>query len=126
MSVQTAYAGGCHRQSVARCGHVGYRGMALQRSGIRLTRRGRGLVVIVLSVIMMALVVAGALRATAASTEPPAGWTTSIVQPGDTLWSLAAARSDANGDPRALIALIKQVNGLTGSQVNSGQHLLLP
>jgi hypothetical protein len=108
-----------------RCSHVSSHRITLQRSGIRLTRRGRGLLALVLALVMVALVVAGALRATAASTEVPTGWTTTVVQPGDTLWSLASSRAKGE-DPRSLIAQIKTTNGLTGSGVVSGQRLLLP
>ena len=108
-----------------RCGHAPSARITLRRSGIRLTQRGRIVVVLGLVVVMTLLVIAGALRATAAPAGPPAGWGTTVVQPGDTLWSLAHARV-RGGDPRALIVEIKAVNGLADSQLASGQRLLLP
>lgn len=121
VSVRGAVAG----RRPMRCGHQASRRMTLQRSGIRLTRRGRGLVLAVLMVVIAALVIGGALRATAASTDVPTGWSTTVVQPGDTLWSLAQSRS-GGGDPRSLIVAIKSINGLSSAGVVSGQRLLLP
>lgn len=108
-----------------RCGHSANPGISLQRSGIRLTQRGRLVVVAGLIAIIALLVVAGALRATAAPADPPAGWEPVLVQPGDTLWDLVQSRASVD-DPRALIAQVKTVNQLTDSRLVSGQQLLLP
>lgn len=107
------------------CGHSAPSGLSLQRSGIRLTRRGRLAVFAGLLAIAVLVVFAGALRATAAPADPPPGWEPVLVQPGDTLWDLAQSRSRVD-DPRALIAQIKTVNQLTDSRLASGQQLLLP
>lgn len=90
----------------------------------RLTRRGRSVLVVALLAIVSVAVVLGAIRATAASTTPPQGWVATVVQPGDTLWSLAAAESGQ--DPRAVIATIRSVNGLNDSALVPGQRLYLP
>lgn len=95
-------------------------------TGWRLTHRGRVLIVALMLLLISTAVVVGAFRATAASTTPPAGWAPAVVQPGDTLWSLAASASNASEDPRAVIATIKTVNGLTGSSLVPGQRLYLP
>lgn len=47
-----------------------------------------------------------------------------VVRPGDTLWSIAAARY--HGDPRAGVWKIERVNGLAGTAIRPGQRLLLP
>lgn len=92
----------------------------------RLTSRGRAAIVVTLLVMVSLAVVLGAFRATAASTAPPQGWGTAVVQPGDTLWDLARSVSPDGADPRPLIAQIKAVNGLVSSQVSPGQRLFMP
>lgn len=46
------------------------------------------------------------------------------VKPGDTLWSIAAARYP--GDPRAGVWKLERRNGLTGTTISPGQRLTLP
>ena len=46
------------------------------------------------------------------------------VQPGDTLWSIAAERY--SGDPRQGVWAIQYENGLRSAQLTPGQILLLP
>lgn len=48
-----------------------------------------------------------------------------VVQPGDTLWSIAAARYPAD-DPRERVDAIEQLNGLSGPTIVVGETLLLP
>lgn len=92
---------------------------------IRLTRRGRIVVVLFL---VAALLVAGwfvsrAVADAATTGSPP---TRSVVaRPGDTLWSIAVrARPDA--DPRVTVGRIIDVNGLATPVVQPGQRLILP
>jgi LysM repeat protein len=47
------------------------------------------------------------------------------VQPGDTLWGIASS-VDPGADPRALIAEIRDVNGLAQSGLTPGQVLQVP
>jgi LysM repeat protein len=47
-----------------------------------------------------------------------------VVRPGDTLWSIAAARY--GGDPRAGIWKLQQRNDLAGTMISPGQRLVLP
>ena len=47
-----------------------------------------------------------------------------IVQPGDSLWSIATATG--TGDPRDRVGQIEELNGLAGSTIQAGQTLLLP
>jgi LysM domain len=49
-----------------------------------------------------------------------------LVQPGDTLWELARARLGPQGDPRPLVAEIREVNRLGAGQLEAGRILLLP
>jgi LysM repeat protein len=50
---------------------------------------------------------------------------TIVVQPGDTLWSIAAERYPAD-DVRARVLDIEQANGLSGPSLDPGQTLRLP
>jgi hypothetical protein len=92
----------------------------------RLTTRGRLVLMIALLSVVSALMIAGAWRATAAPAGPPAGWSQVIVQPGDSLWSLAVAGSDTAADPRATMALIRSVNQVPGSTLRAGDRLWVP
>lgn len=49
-----------------------------------------------------------------------------IVKPGDTLWSIAAARIPKGEDVRVYIHKLKQENGLASSSLQAGQILRLP
>lgn len=51
--------------------------------------------------------------------------TTVVVQPGDTLWSIAVARYPAD-DIRARIDDIERANGLNGPGIKAGETLRLP
>jgi LysM repeat protein len=50
---------------------------------------------------------------------------TIVVQPGDTLWSIAAGRYPSD-DVRARVMDIEQANGLSGPAIAPGQTLRLP
>jgi len=90
--------------------------------GLRMTRRGR---LVILAVALAVILLPGAWRAMAtAQVEGPA--TVAVtVQPGDTLWGIAAA-IDPGADPRALIAEIREMNALTQSGLVPGQVLVVP
>jgi LysM repeat protein len=47
-----------------------------------------------------------------------------VVQPGDTLWSIAAARY--SGDPREGIWKLQRRNHLAGTTITPGERLVLP
>ena len=49
---------------------------------------------------------------------------THVVQPTDTLWSIAAEHYA--GDPREAIWELQQRNGLGGTTIRPGQQLVLP
>ena len=49
---------------------------------------------------------------------------TYVVQPGDSLWTIAEATG--TGDPRDRVGRIKELNHLQGSTIQAGQTLLLP
>jgi len=95
----------------------------IRPSRLRLTRRGR-----VLLVGLLLLLVAGvaAILSPAARGADPAGPApTAVVQPGDTLWSVAE-RHQPSRDPFAVIQEIRRLNGLEDNTVHAGQELTLP
>ena len=47
-----------------------------------------------------------------------------VVQPGDTLWSIAAARYA--GDPREGVWKLQRRNDLAGTTITPGERLVLP
>jgi nucleoid-associated protein YgaU len=53
------------------------------------------------------------------------GYTTVVVQPGDTLWSIASANYPGD-DVRIRVQDIEQANGLGGPAIEVGQSLKLP
>jgi nucleoid-associated protein YgaU len=54
-----------------------------------------------------------------------AGVTSVVVQPGDTLWSIASPVA-GDGDVRATVAEIRRLNGLSSAGLVPGQTLRLP
>ena len=70
----------------------------------------------------VAVVAVGLAAAVHGDTQPA---TTIIVQPGDTLWSIAAERYPAD-DVRVRVQDIEQANGLQGPRIEVGQSLKLP
>lgn len=95
-------------------------------SGVRLTRRGR--VVLVLAGLLVALAVALVFAGGAVGTEeagtPPA---TSVVRvaPGDTLWGIASDVA-VDGDVRAAMRQIERLNALDSAVIQVGQKLRVP
>ena len=93
---------------------------------VRLTRRGRLVVlaVAVLAILAVGFVLAGGSVATdeAGSPEPTR---VVMVGTGDTLWDIAAGISD-DGDVRAMVDRIQRLNALDSGMVVTGQRLLVP
>lgn len=99
---------------------------AAARSTVRLTRRGR-LVVFVLGLLVavtVAVVFASVSVATGEKGEP-VPTDTIVVGTGVTLWEIAASRAE-DGDVRAVIEEIQQLNHLEGGMVVAGQQLRVP
>src|SRR6476619_6676333 len=96
---------------------------APRRTGeVRLTRRGR---VAVLVVALLVVLTAGALLggARSAATEHPGTPTPTrivMVGTGDTLWDIASDLAP-DGDVRAMIAQIEDLNALDSALVAAGQ-----
>ena len=97
---------------------------------LRLTRRGRRLArtVVVVLALLAALVLSVASRQTpvqAGTGRAVTATTTVVVQPGQTLWTVARGLS-ADADLRETVARIQELNGLTSSTVRPGQNLIVP
>jgi nucleoid-associated protein YgaU len=95
-------------------------------AGVRLTRRGKA---VVLSLTLLAVFAVLALRgAPAASTDVVHHQSTAtvIVTPGDTLWDIAR-RVDPGADPRQVIAQIEEMNSLPDDGLlHVGEPLFVP
>ena len=100
---------------------------ALGTSAVRLTRRGRALVVAL--TLLLALTVLTFVGARSAAV--PVGTKLEpthqvVVQPGQTLWDIAAAAA-GGADLRATIEAIADLNGLAGAgDLQIGQQLAVP
>ncbi len=92
---------------------------------LALTRRGRLAITLLATVVLVGGGVIGAQSALAGDGATSAGTATVVVQPGESLWSIAG---DAvpGADRRDVIIDIQQLNGLSTSQVSAGQSLIVP
>jgi hypothetical protein len=92
---------------------------------VRLTRRGR--VVVVLAVMVLA-VLAGFTIGRGSSLAVGAGATHArhvVVEPGESLWSVAT-RVAPTRDPRAVVADLEALNHLSSPTVEPGERLAVP
>ena len=92
---------------------------------MRLTRRGR---VVVLTFLILVASVLGALVATASRASDPereAPVSQVVVQPYDTLWSIAS-RTSPGRRPHPVVAEIRRLNELADHTVHPGQRLKVP
>lgn len=97
-------------------------------SSVRLTRRGRAVLVLLLAALLLAVFSVGQRDTQAASVGAGSGAAApaaTTVQPGESLWSLAQ-RIAPDNDPREVIAQIRRLNDLDSADLQVGQHLLLP
>jgi len=89
------------------------------RSGRRIRPVGRLVVVF-----LLALAVSLSLAVVAHGGTAPA-YSTVVVQPGDTVWSIAAEHYPSD-DVRGRVADIERANGLHGPVIQAGETLRLP
>lgn len=132
------------RQAPAAAGHGGSilparrapgpTGLPAAPAPVRLTRRGRlvlgGLVIMLGAGVALLLLVLTAPGGALASNhgQPRAGYrgmTQIVVQPGQTLWSIAAA-AEPGADPRLVLQRIISANALPGSAIYAGELLWVP
>jgi hypothetical protein len=85
--------------------------------GVRLGRRA------VCAAVVVALAGIGMAMAAHGGTTTP--FSTVVVQPGDTLWSIAAQHYPRD-DVRERVQDIEAANGLQGPQIEAGETLRLP
>lgn len=115
--------------SVRACGvgEIGWQPVA-DRPPLRLTRRGRRLVMLVSVLIFGAAVVAVGKEAVSALRDEPRYSHTMTVQvgAGQSLWSIAE-ETNPGVDPRQVVEEIADLNGLrSAADVIPGQHLVVP
>jgi nucleoid-associated protein YgaU len=101
---------------------------------VRLTRRGRRVVtgfvlgVVIVAVTVLWMSVAGSVQASSHASAPRSayrGMTQVVVQPGQTLWSIAAT-AEPSGNLWAVVQQIINVNTLSGAEIQTGQLLWVP
>jgi nucleoid-associated protein YgaU len=93
---------------------------------LRLTRRGRVVVLLVaLALTLAAFTLIGGPAASTASAHHPVA-ATIIVQPGQTLWDVARAVAP-HSDPRVVVAEITELNDLSDpGAIRPGQPIFVP
>ncbi len=100
---------------------------ARRPAALRLTRRGR----LVMVVLFLAALLAGGVLFGSTSTRAtgeagaPRDYQYLVVQPGQTLWGIAKAVAPQD-DPRATIEAIRRLNALPDAGIEAGQRIALP
>jgi hypothetical protein len=90
---------------------------------VRLTRRGR---LLLLALLLVFVTVLTGFAAAPGEASGRAGRpATTVVHPGDTLWSIAERYAPAR-DPFVTIDEIRRLNGISDYTVRPGQRLTLP
>jgi cell division protein YceG involved in septum cleavage len=102
-------------------------GLTRRRSAVRLTRRGRVVVVVAALLVAFAVGVFVTAAGSVATQQPGTPAPTRIIQvgSGDTLWAIASELADG-GDVRSMMEEIKQLNALGSSDLQAGQRLVVP
>ncbi|MEO5874608.1 MAG: LysM peptidoglycan-binding domain-containing protein [Streptosporangiaceae bacterium] len=91
---------------------------------LRLTRRGRVVVVMAAAVMALAVLWVTAGRGAFAG-GPERAPEVVVVESGDALWDIAA-RAEPEADPRITLHRIMKLNRLSGVLLEPGQRLVLP
>ncbi len=97
-----------------------------ESSGVRLTRRGRRLVVVLVLAAGLGGAVLGREVLAPDGGLRLAGDSSVVVGPGDTVWSIAGEVAGPDQDVRVVVDAIEELNDLEGSVVVPGQVLRLP
>ena len=110
--------------------HVFGQHVLMSRTRVRRRRRIAAALGSVAVAIVLSAPVAGALGrhgdATRTEVQPARRWErVVVVQPGDTVWSIAEAAADG-ADPRAVVDAIATRNGIDAGDVVPGQSLVIP
>jgi hypothetical protein len=94
------------------------------RPGLHLTRRGRLVALLLLLAVLTVAFSVGRVTSTALG-DPSAPAASTVVERGDTVWSIAE-RIAPNADPRETAVDLMAVNGLATPELQVGQTLRLP
>ena len=93
---------------------------------LRLTRRGRVVVVLLLLAVLMGAVLALGGYSAATDVGGPARPTrTVVVEEGDTLWGIASDVA-GSGDVREVVHELQELNALPGPELVEGQRIAVP
>ena len=103
--------------------------LASSAAPLRITRRGRVLLLMSLVAVLFGSFSLGRANSEAAPEAGPAiaaaSFDETVVQAGESLWTVAR-RIAPDNDPRQVVAQIRALNKMEGSQIQVGQLLLLP
>ncbi|WP_054955793.1 LysM peptidoglycan-binding domain-containing protein [Paenibacillus dakarensis] len=91
---------------------------------IELMKTGIGRFILVILILVSGWT--GAFSVFAGGLEKPVAEKNVIVQPGDSLWSIAAANKPDDMDTRKYISSISKFNELKGPDIQAGDVLALP
>lgn len=94
-------------------------------AGLRLTRRGR-VVLVLLAMILVAPMATWGATAVASSPGEPTEVRVHAVQPGETLWGFAREVAEPGEDVRHAVARLQDLNNMSSGAVRVGELLLLP
>ena len=96
---------------------------------LRITRRGRvvlaALITLAVGALLFAAAVLTADRAQASAEAGTTEFSYLVVEPGQTLWGLAA-ELDPNSDPREVIDEVVRLNQLQSSELRTGDRIAIP
>ncbi len=93
---------------------------------LRLTRRGRVVVLLAfLALVMGAVLALGGYSAASDTSGPAAPTRTVVVEDGDTLWGIAAQLAEGV-DVRETVHELEELNALPGPELVEGQRLAVP
>lgn len=96
------------------------------RSSVRLTRRGRLVVLgLFLGVMLVVLTMVGNYSAATDEAGEPVQTRTVLVAEGDTLWGIASEIADP-GETREMVHYIQELNALPSASLERGQKLAVP
>jgi LysM repeat protein len=100
---------------------------ARERAGerpLRLTRRGRVVLVLLAAVVLLLAARVGV--AVASGPGEPVEVRVHVVAAGETLWELARGVAAPGEDLRDVVSGLAELNGLSSSGLQAGQKILLP
>lgn len=94
-------------------------------AGLRLTRRGR-VVLVLLAMLLLAPMVTWGATAVASSPGEPTEVRVHAVQPGETLWGFAQEVARPGEDVRHAVGRLQELNEMSTGTLRVGELLLLP